>query len=42
MILNLEKDAARQAFTAPDFAYWLRPGSEFPSSELPPPFGPTA
>jgi len=28
MILNLEKDAARQAFTAPDFAYWLRPSSE--------------
>ena len=28
MILNLEKDAARQAFTAPEFAYWLRPSSE--------------
>jgi uncharacterized protein (TIGR03032 family) len=38
MILNLEKDAARQAFTAPDFAYWLRPGSELP----PPPSPPTA
>lgn len=30
MILNLEKDAARQAFTAPTFAYWLRPGNEVP------------
>ena len=28
MILNLEREAARQAFTAPDFSYWLRPSSE--------------
>ena len=34
MILNLEREAARQAFTAPDFSYWLRP-----SSEVPPPSG---
>ncbi|MDZ4779789.1 MAG: TIGR03032 family protein [Planctomycetia bacterium] len=25
MILNPEREAARQAFTAPEFAYWLRP-----------------
>jgi uncharacterized protein (TIGR03032 family) len=30
MILNAEKEAARQAFTAPEFAYWLRPSSEIP------------
>jgi uncharacterized protein (TIGR03032 family) len=28
MILNLERDAARQAFTAPAFSYWLRPSNE--------------
>ena len=27
MILNLEKEETRQAFTAPDFSYWLRPSS---------------
>jgi uncharacterized protein (TIGR03032 family) len=27
-ILNLEREATRQAFTAPGFAYWLRPSSE--------------
>ena len=27
-VLNLEKEAARQAFTAPDFSYWLRPSAE--------------
>ena len=27
MILNLDKEATRQAFTAPEFAYWLRPGN---------------
>jgi uncharacterized protein (TIGR03032 family) len=32
MIVNLEKEAARQAFTAPDFAYWLRPGNELPTT----------
>ena len=26
-ILNSEMDAVRDAFTAPDFAYWLRPES---------------
>lgn len=30
MILNLEKEAARQAFTAPQFSYWLRPSNEVP------------
>ena len=30
MILNLEREAARQAFTAPEFSYWLRPGNEIP------------
>jgi uncharacterized protein (TIGR03032 family) len=28
MILNLEREAARQAFTAPKFSYWLRPSNE--------------
>jgi uncharacterized protein (TIGR03032 family) len=28
MILNSEKDATRQAFTAPEFSYWLRPSSQ--------------
>jgi len=28
MILNLDKSAARDAFTAPDFSYWLRPSNE--------------
>lgn len=27
MILNLDREAARQAFTAPEFAYWLRPSA---------------
>jgi uncharacterized protein (TIGR03032 family) len=27
MILSADKDAARQAFTAPEFSYWLRPGA---------------
>jgi len=26
-ILNLDREAARQAFTAPEFSYWLRPSS---------------
>jgi uncharacterized protein (TIGR03032 family) len=30
MVLNTEKDATRQAFTAPEFSYWLRPSSEIP------------
>ena len=30
MILNLEKEAARQALTAPHFAYWLRPINQVP------------
>jgi len=25
MVLNLEREAARQAFSAPEFSYWLRP-----------------
>lgn len=28
MVLNLEREAARQAFTAPKFSYWLRPSNE--------------
>jgi hypothetical protein len=31
MILNLEREATRQAFTAPEFSYWLRPSSEIPT-----------
>ncbi len=27
MILNAEKEATRQAVTAPEFSYWLRPGA---------------
>jgi uncharacterized protein (TIGR03032 family) len=27
MLLNLDKDATRKAFTAPEFAYWLRPSA---------------
>ncbi len=34
MILNLLKDATRDAFTAPQFSYWLRPSNEIPT---PPP-----
>jgi uncharacterized protein (TIGR03032 family) len=30
-ILNLEREAVRQAFTAPEFSYWLRPSSEQPT-----------
>ena len=30
MILNLQKGAAREAFTAPQFSYWLRPSNEIP------------
>jgi hypothetical protein len=30
MVLNTEKDATRQAFTAPEFSYWLRPSNEIP------------
>jgi hypothetical protein len=32
MILNIDKDATRQAFTAPEFSYWLRPGNEIRDS----------
>ena len=32
MILNLQKDATRQAFTAPQFSYWLRPSNEINGS----------
>ena len=38
MILNLQKDATRDAFTAPQFSYWLRPSNEIP----PPPSMPPA
>jgi uncharacterized protein (TIGR03032 family) len=31
MAINLEKEAAHQAFIAPDFAYWLRPGNDPPA-----------
>jgi len=27
MILNREPEAVREALTAPEFAYWLRPSS---------------
>ena len=27
MILNAEKEATRQAVTAPEFSYWLRPSA---------------
>jgi uncharacterized protein (TIGR03032 family) len=33
MILNTEKDAARQAFTAPEFSYWLRSSSVISAPE---------
>ncbi len=29
-ILNAEKPATRQAFTTPEFSYWLRPSAELP------------
>ena len=29
-ILNTEKEATRQAFTAPEFSYWLRPSAQLP------------
>lgn len=29
-ILNLSKEAVREAFTAPDFSYWIRPSTEIP------------
>ena len=37
MVLNLDKPAARQAFTAPAFSYWLRPENEI--HDGPPPSG---
>lgn len=41
MVLNVDKDATRQAFTAPDLSYWLRPSSEVPiSSGSAPPANP--
>jgi uncharacterized protein (TIGR03032 family) len=37
MILNLDKEATRQAFTAPEFSYWLRPSNLVADySQLPP------
>ena len=34
-VLNLEKEAARQAFTAPEFSYWLRPSAEVKDGATP-------
>jgi uncharacterized protein (TIGR03032 family) len=36
MILNREGEAARQAFAAPQFSYWLRPGNEIPVPPIDP------
>jgi uncharacterized protein (TIGR03032 family) len=36
MILNREREATREAFTAPAFSYWLRPSSEILPSSPPP------
>lgn len=33
MIVNPEGEPARQAFTAPEFSYWLRPGSVIPDPQ---------
>lgn len=40
MILNLEREAARQAFTAPEFSYWLRPSNEIRDESSPSPPAP--
>jgi uncharacterized protein (TIGR03032 family) len=37
MILNDRREETRQALTAPDFAYWLRPGAGIPPGSAPPP-----
>jgi hypothetical protein len=31
-VLNSADDATRQAFTAPDFSYWLRPENLIPEN----------
>jgi uncharacterized protein (TIGR03032 family) len=36
MILNVDKEATRQAFTAPEFSYWLRPSSLVDDYSQPP------
>jgi hypothetical protein len=36
MILNSDKEAARQAFTAPEFSYWLRPSALIADTGNPP------
>jgi uncharacterized protein (TIGR03032 family) len=35
MILNSDKEAARQAFAAPEFSYWLRPSALIAESQTP-------
>jgi uncharacterized protein (TIGR03032 family) len=37
MILNADKEATRQAFTAPEFSYWLRPSNLVADYSNPPP-----
>lgn len=37
MIVGPEKEQAKQAFTAPEFAYWLRPENELPLAAEPGP-----
>ena len=36
MILNREQSATRDAFTAPEFSYWLRPSNEIPIADSDP------
>ena len=33
MILNSQQPATRDAFTAPEFSYWLRPSNEIPIAD---------
>lgn len=35
-VLNLSSEATRQAFTAPDFSYWLRPENVIPETAINP------
>jgi hypothetical protein len=35
MILNREREEMRQAFTAPEFSYWLRPSNLIPMPDAP-------
>ena len=34
-VLNTTDDVTRQAFTAPEFSYWLRPENVIPNPEVP-------